>query len=388
MIKKILVLIFIIASVKSVYAYDFEAGGLYYTIISTTDLTCKVVSGDEKYTGDVIIPETVTYKNRDLTVTSIEGYAFYNCSSLTTVDIPNSVTSIGNGAFRGCSSLTSIDIPNSVTSIGGYAFSGSGLTSIDIPNSVTSIVRYAFSSCSSLTTVDIPNSVTSIGKSAFENCSSLTTVEIPNSVTSIGTNAFNELRELIIDESEQTLNYDYSNYGAYPLDSLVKLKAARYMNCDEKEYNSVFPNVTDLYIDNFELNSKTICYKVQKLTLGKNATIDKYLRFSNCNDLECITLGDPTATITCPNSFTTKQYTDLIIYVPKGSLATYQNAEGWKKFWDIREIQMSGISEVNTNGETHEVERYNIKGQPVTDDYRGFVIIKYSDGTTRKIINK
>ena len=113
MIKKILVLIFIIASVKSVYAYDFEVDGLYYTIISTTDLTCSVTSGDEKNTGDVIIPESVTYKNRDLTVTSIEWYAFSGCSSLTTVDIPNSVTSIGQYAFSGCSSLTTIDIPNS-----------------------------------------------------------------------------------------------------------------------------------------------------------------------------------------------------------------------------------------------------------------------------------
>lgn len=118
--------------------------------------------------------------------------AFRECSSLTSVTIPDSVTSIGNEAFYRCSSLTSITIPDSVTSIGKYAFSGcSGLTSITIPNSVTSIGDSAFSGCRGLTSVTIGNSVTSIGSSAFYNCLSLTSVTIPNSVTYIGGQEFN-----------------------------------------------------------------------------------------------------------------------------------------------------------------------------------------------------
>ena len=140
--------------------------------------TNKLISGCQS----TIIPNSVT---------SIGNYAFFSCSSLTSITIPNSVTSIGDDAFYGCSGLTNITIPNSVTSIGNYAFSYcSGLTNITIPNSVTSIGNHAFFSCSSLTSITIPNSVASIGNYAFFSCSSLTSITIPNSVTSIGDSAF------------------------------------------------------------------------------------------------------------------------------------------------------------------------------------------------------
>ncbi|MCQ2387293.1 MAG: leucine-rich repeat protein, partial [Clostridia bacterium] len=131
-------------------------------------------------------------------VTSIGGFAFDGCSSLTSITIPNSVTSIDFYAFRDCSSLTSIEIPNSVTSIGCEAFRNcSSLTSIVIPNSVTSIYSSAFEDCKSLTSVTIGNSVTSIGDYAFEYCSSLTSITIPNSVTSIGVGAFEYCYKLV-----------------------------------------------------------------------------------------------------------------------------------------------------------------------------------------------
>ena len=150
-------------------------------------------------------------------VTSIGEFAFYGCSSLTSVTIPNSVTSIGGNAFGKCSALTSITIPNSVTSIGIKAFySCTDLYRITIPNSVTSIGKFAFSFCSALTSITIPNSVTSIGECAFLNCSGLTSITIPNSVTSIEINAFSECSGLTSITFEGTKlpefgGYDFNN---------------------------------------------------------------------------------------------------------------------------------------------------------------------------------
>ena len=170
-----------------------EVDGIYYYISGTT---ASVTRGGN-YSGDIVIPESITFGNSKYSVTSIEWYAFERCSSLTSVTIPNSVTGIGRKAFQFCSSLTSVTIPNSVTYIGDFAFDGcSGLTSVTIPNSVTSIGNGAFQNCRSLTSVTIPNSVTSIGDWAFQSCTGLTSVTIPNSVTSIGQSAFAYCRNI------------------------------------------------------------------------------------------------------------------------------------------------------------------------------------------------
>ena len=123
------------------------------------DGICYYFSGDEAtvtysssnpsaYSGNIIIPPSVTYNGKPYSVTSIGYYAFANCTGLTSITIPNSVTSIGYLAFYNCTGLTSFTIPNGVTSIGNEAFYFcSGLTSITIPNSVTSIGAVAFSDC-------------------------------------------------------------------------------------------------------------------------------------------------------------------------------------------------------------------------------------------------
>ena len=180
-----------------------------YTIQST----CKVIADRAFYNNTTL--ENAMFSEG---VTSIGINAFYNCSSLTSVDFGanSQLTSIGDYAFSNCSGLTSVDFGanSQLTSIGDYAFSNcSGLTSITIPDSVTSIGTRAFGNCSSLTSVDFGanSQLTSIGDYAFAYCEGLTSITIPDSVISIGNYAFYycNFSTVTIDSS-----YAYQNAGA------------------------------------------------------------------------------------------------------------------------------------------------------------------------------
>ena len=164
--------------------YYFEAAGEHTVEIELLNETFNPVSN----TSDNI---SLTSVSMNRGVTSIGSNAFYGCSKLESVYIPDSVTSIGASTFQGCPSLKSINIPNSVTSIGLYAFMDcTSLASITIPNSVAMISPCLFQNCTSLASITIPNSVTTIGVAAFLNCSSLTSITFPDSMMMIGNNAF------------------------------------------------------------------------------------------------------------------------------------------------------------------------------------------------------
>ena len=254
------------------WAVEKEKDGIIYDVNLSTKIAKVTGVKDEGITS-----ATIPQKVYNCSVVSIEDNAFDGCSSLTSVEIPNSVTSIGNGAFHYCSSLTSVEIPNSVTSIGDRAFYycssltsveipnsvtsiGNGafhycssLTSIEIPNSVTSIGSYVFGGCSSLTSVEIPNSVTSIGEFAFEDCSSLTSIEIPNSVTSIGDHAFCDCSSLTSIEIPNSVT-SISNaafYGCTKL-SFVRIPASVYSISPYSWSTGAFENCTSLSVVLFE----------------------------------------------------------------------------------------------------------------------------------------
>jgi hypothetical protein len=200
--------------------YAFEADGIYYII--GENCTAYVTDGNINYSGDVVITNQVTYLGTTYRVTNILGFAFCQCSELTSIYIPNSVTSIEGSAFSGCSNLTSITLPPSMDYINENAFNncnnltavyisdlkaflnisfwmgdypsnplyyahhlflnGKEISDLIIPNGITSIRDYALINCSSIKSVYIPNGVTSIGICAFIGCSSLTAIYCNNTV--------------------------------------------------------------------------------------------------------------------------------------------------------------------------------------------------------------
>ena len=156
-----------------------------------------------KYKGDkkkVVIPDKINGTE----VTSIGDSAFWNCSSLTSITIPEGVTSIGDFAFDLCLNLTSITLPNSLTCIGSYGFATTDLTSITIPENVRSIGCEAFFSCDKLKKVVLPEGITRISSKTFAMCSNLTSITVPDSVTSIGKGVFfscPKLKSVVIPDS-------------------------------------------------------------------------------------------------------------------------------------------------------------------------------------------
>ena len=335
-----------------------EIDGIYYNLISKAQMA-EVTRNPNNYSGEVVIPKTVTYGGEEYNVTTIGSNAFYGCTGLTSVNIPNSVTSIGMSAFKSCSGLTSVTIPNSVKSIEDGAFSScSGLTSVTIPNSVKSIEDGAFSSCSGLTSVNIPNSVTTIGSSAFSFCSGLTSVTIPNSVTTIGNYAFSYcsgLTSITIPNSVTTIGSS-AFYGCSGLtsvtipNSVTTIGEYAFYYCSGLTSVTIPNSVTTIGISAFSycsgLTSVTIpnsvtsingwafynCSKLKSVTIGNNVNIISSSAFANCPELTDVYCYAENVPSTNANAFEGSYIEYATLHVPKGCLDVYKDVEPWKYF--------------------------------------------------------
>ena len=181
------------------YKYEYKVNEADNTATITKFLG---PDGSAKSTGsyDIKIPEKIHEKSGDYTVTGIGNRAFWECTSLKEVTIPQSVTSIGDKAFYDCRGLTSVTIPQSVTSIGDYAFDecihlktlsfGENSFGENIETNIKTIGNYAFFHCNDLESVTIPQSVTSIGREAFRFCNNMKSLAINGAIESMGIGAF------------------------------------------------------------------------------------------------------------------------------------------------------------------------------------------------------
>ena len=188
--KQIILFALMLSVTASAFAVEAEINGLWYEFIPKGNAAVVIkYKNSVKYSGDIVIPETVEYEGTSYRVTKICSYAFLR-SKVTSVTIPNSVTEIEYKAFYECSSLISVT-GNNIQYIGDEAFwDCSSLTTADILSGVIKIGSSAFYNCGSLTSVTIGNDIYRIGYGAFFNCSSLTSVFVGRGVKFIHPDAF------------------------------------------------------------------------------------------------------------------------------------------------------------------------------------------------------
>lgn len=234
--------------------------GIAYNL-NETELTAKVTSKSQKYSSEIIIPSSVTYDAKTYSVTSIGKEAFYDCSILNSIEIPNSVTSIEDYAFAGCSSLTEVTIPNSVINMGDGVF----LNCASLP--VIDNIRYADTYLveavdKTLSTYTIKTGTKWIGAEAFMNCSSLTSIEIPNSVTSIEDYAFFWSGLTSIEIPQNLVRIGSVAFVCENLKTIIWNAKNCKMPCDDDCYD--WHPFTGLYRDN-KINSITIGNEVEHL---------------------------------------------------------------------------------------------------------------------------
>ena len=291
-----------------------EIDGINYNLNAETKQATVIKKSSGKYSGEVVIPESVVYEGNVYSVTSIGVKAFYNCSGLTSVTIGNSVTSIGSSAFDTCKGLTSVTIGNNVTTIGDYAFDHcKGLTSVTIGNSVTSIGDYAFRNCG-LTSVSIPNSVTSIGLGAFF-CSGLTSVTIGNSVTSIGNYAF----YLCTGLTSVTIGNGVKSIGDAAFEGCKGLTSVTIPNSVESIGYSAFSG----------------CKGLTSVIIGNSVTSIWEEAFANCSELLDVYCYAEEAPYAYDNAFEGSYPEYATLHVPDVSIDRYKAPAPWRSFGKI-----------------------------------------------------
>lgn len=330
----------------------------------------------------------------------IEPQAFSMLEKLEQIELPLNLREIPFGCFENCSNLKEVLLPTSLKTVESQAFKGcSSLKELDLPQSLEYFGDNVLEDCPLVTELVIPDSVTSLGEGNYKYLKSITfgtglnglpyDIKTKNG-NSKGSSCKN-LEKVIIKDSEASFNL-YVFYGE-------KKRTPPFSNCVIKYYyvgrpiededrqsgntNNNLKQDNDQgegHINVLEISGKCtevpyFSQSVDTLVLGENIKIlEPYIYTDDLKVIHCKSTIPPQ--IYNSDHITTKTYTDAIVFVPKGTLDTYQATEGWRNFWDIREdSEMTGINDVEVGKQEVKPQYYDLQGRKLSKPQKGINII-------------
>ncbi len=347
--KILLFMLLVMAVPVTMMADNVVIDNVYYSL-NTTKKTATVKQ--YKYTGDIVIPDYVTYNDVRYKVTSTEDFAFCNNGSdVTTIIFPSTMTSIGNGALSHQENLTSVTLPNNYLfkEITRCLFWGcTGLTSINIPNGVVTIGESAFADCTGLTSINL-NQVQTINNMAFEGCTGLTSIVIPKSVKKIYYGTIRNCTNLIsISVDENNIYYDSRNNCNAIIEkstntlvsginntvipnSVTIIESLAFEGCTGLTSIDIPSNVTCI-----RNNAFTGCTGLTSIIIPSSVTDIWDYAFSNCNSLQTVTCNATSVPSTSSYAFNGNNLDNVTLLVPEEAVESYKTKTPWSNFGTIR----------------------------------------------------
>jgi hypothetical protein len=323
------------------FSHDFELDGIFYNYnlddgTATVTSEYEGVSNTRNYTGDMIIPSSVSINGRTLKVTAIGNRAFWYCKDLKSIKLPETITTIGAVAFAECEGLEQLNIPNSIINIGANAFQNCrNLVINEIPQTVEKVDDGAFAGCCGFTTLYFTQNV-SIGNSAFEGCKDLESVTI--SKGKIGQWAFASCPNL----KQINILSEVNSIGCYVLQNCsdeISVYVEESSNPLEittrpSNYTAKTGNIGHLYLGRGE---RFWGYeRLKTLTIGANIS---EVQLNYATSLKAI-YSKVEIPNQCNVNFSNNTYVNAKLYVPTGTKDKYMAAEGWKNFFLIEEMDV------------------------------------------------
>ena len=310
--------------------------------------------------------KTITFDCPNLI--QIPDSAFYACEALEDIILPNTIQTIGNYSFWGCSRIYKIELPTSLTKIGQSAFqSCTSLTSVNIKAPMSEIPPYCYANCSSLTSVVFGDNIKVIGSNAFSYCSAITDLVITSSIDSIADNAFvgcSAVKSLSINDSQEpiklgrnvTSNIGIGLFSDFPLKevyigrniiaetpfdknkSIEKIIVGDQVTTFPDRTLGEMPQLSYLALGNKleEIPSFSTCINLSEIEFGSH--IKHLPDFSECLSIRKIKVKSAKPQ-SIETDFANKVYIDCELFIPKGSISYYQEANIWKNFFSINEYE-------------------------------------------------